>query len=291
MTTAAAANSRRPGLKLGDGWLLGAAFAALALPTMLRLANQEWSKETGAQGPIVLATGAWLLWRQIPELRRLGSPGQARLTALVLVAALAAYVFGRAYDFITLEAGGVYGAGVAILHTRYGVRALARIWFPLLYLAFAVPPPAWILDAVTAPLKRFVSTAAVHLLGALGLPVARDGVTIIVAQYQLLVEDACSGLNSIIGLTAVGLLYIYLTRGSLIVYSIALTALVIPIAIVANIIRVSIIVVVTYIWGDQVGQSFIHFAAGLVLFATALLLVFAIDRLIFFVIGTLRRPA
>ena len=35
--------------------------------------------------------------------------GPVWLTGLMMLVALAAYVFGRAYDFITLEAGGVYG--------------------------------------------------------------------------------------------------------------------------------------------------------------------------------------
>ncbi len=58
----------------------------------------------------------------------------------------------------------------------------------------------------------------------LGVPVARQGVTIFVDQYQLLVEDACSGMNSIVGLIAVSLLYIYLMRGSSWRYSFFLSA-------------------------------------------------------------------
>jgi exosortase/archaeosortase family protein len=59
-----------------------------------------------------------------------------------------------------------------------------------------------------------------------------------------------------------------------------LTVFVIPIAILANIIRVSILVLLTYYFGDQVAQSFIHFAAGMMLFATSLMLVFAVDALV-----------
>ncbi len=54
----------------------------------------------------------------------------------------------------------------------------------------------------------------------------------------------------------------------------------IPIAIVANIIRIMILILLTYFFGDEVAQSFLHFAAGLVLFSTALALVFALDTLI-----------
>ena len=233
----------------------------------------------------------WLLWRQIPELRRLAVPGRPWLTATLLAFALAAYVFGRVTDLITFEAGGVYGVGLAILHAKFGPRAMAKSWFPLLYLAFAIPPPNWIIDHITAPLKQFVSLAATDGLQRFGIPVAREGVTLYVAQYQLLVKDACSGMNSIEGLTAVGLLYVYLMRGSFFWYSIFLTALVIPIAIAANIVRIAILVLLTYYFGEAVAQSFIHIAAGFTLFATSLLLVFAIDSMVFRLVVRARRTA
>src|SRR5437867_13401248 len=92
----------------GGAWPMVLGFAALALPTAIDLARQEWSRESGAHGPIVLATGGWLLWRQISRLRLAGVPGNPLLTLLLLAGALTFYVFGRAYDFLTLEAGGLW---------------------------------------------------------------------------------------------------------------------------------------------------------------------------------------
>ncbi len=257
------------------------AFAVLAIPTFATLGDQVWSRESGAHGPIILCTGAWVLWRQLAEFRRDAAPGAPWLTALVLAPSLALYVFGRAYDFISLETAGLYGVGVAMLHAVIGLRVMLRNWFPFFYLGFTIPPPQWFLDQLTAPLKEFVSYAATEPLQALGIPLAREGVTIFVAQYQLLVEDACSGMNSLVGLVAISLLYIYLMRGSSWIYSLILTSMVIPIAIVANILRIIILILLTYFFGDEVAQGFTHFAAGLVLFSTALLLVFAIDTTIF----------
>jgi exosortase len=103
-------------------------------------------------------------------------------------------------------------------------------------------------------------------------------VTIFVAQYELLVEDACSGLHSLLGLVAVTLLYVYLTRGASWRLALLFAALAIPIAIVANILRIVVLVLLTYFFGNGVAQGFLHQAAGLLLFGTALLLVFAVDR-------------
>lgn len=267
----------RPSLQ---NWPLVAGFAALALPTIVRLAQQDWSEESGAHGPIVLATGLWLLWRGWPDMRRTGREGSMALTAAALLITLPLYVFGRAYSFKAFEAVGVYAVGVIILYHLFGFRTILRHWFPLAYLGFAVPPPSWILDSVTAPLKEFVSFCATSLLQVFDLPVARHGVTIVVAQYQLLVEDACSGLNSLFGLIAIGLLYVYLMRGPSLFRTLALLAFIVPIAIAANIVRVIIIVLLTYFAGNDVAQSFVHFLAGLLLFGVSLSLVFLVDRLL-----------
>jgi exosortase len=255
-------------------------FAAIAIPTIMHLSNETWSTESGAQGPIVLATGGWLIWRQWESLSSEGKSGQLAITVALLSAAVLTYVFGRAFDFLTAEAAGLYLVGLAAAQTFFSGRAIARNWFPFFYLALAVPPPAWLLAQATGPLKHLVSAAAIGTLTPFGIPVAREGVTIFVAQYQLLVEDACSGMNSIIGLLAIGLFYIYVARKASVIYSAILACFIIPIAIAANIIRIVTLVLITYGFGDSVGQGFLHFAAGIFVFVVALLLVFLTDNVL-----------
>lgn len=256
----------------------------LGIPTTVTLGEQVWSKESGAHGPIVLVTGLWLLWRKLPEMRRAAQPGAWWLTALLLLVALPLYVFGRAYDFISLEVAGLYGVGIAMLQSRFGVPILLKNWFPLFYLAFLIPPPGWLMDGITAPLKLFVSYVTTAGLQLFGIPVFREGVTLMIGPYQLLVEDACSGMNSMIGLVAISLFYIYLLRNASWRYSLFLVALVIPIAVIANIIRVATLVLLTHFFGDAVAQGFLHMAAGLLLFTSALLLVFLVDNLMSYVL-------
>ncbi|WP_312162814.1 exosortase V [Phenylobacterium sp.] len=260
-------------------WAVALGMALLSVPTLATLGEQVWSKEAGAHGPIVLATGLWLLWRKRGEMLAAASPGSDWLTVPAMAASLALYVFGRAYDFISLEVMGLYGVGLSLLYAAFGLKVLLTNWFPLLYLGFLAPLPGWLMDSFTAPLKLFVSFAATEGLQAVGIPVFREGVTLMIGHYQLLVEDACSGMNSITGLVAISLFYIYLLRNASWRYSLFLVALVIPIAIVANIIRIVTLVLLTYFFGDAVAQGFLHMAAGIFLFVTALLLVFAVDNL------------
>lgn len=277
----AAVEPVRPGaLRITGAWPLILGLCALAVPTLVRLSQLDWSRESGAHGPIILATGAWLLIRQAEVFRREAAPGHPLVTAGVLAVSLAAYVFGRAFDFMTLEAGGLYGAGLAVMHAIVGPRVMLRHWFPFFYLAFAIPPPQYLLDHLTAPLKEFVSMAATNLLSMIGFPISRQGVIIYIAQYELLVEDACSGMNSLVGLTAIGLFYVYLMRGGSWLHSLLLTACVIPIAILANLVRIMTLVLVTYNFGNAAAQGAFHGLAGMVLFTTALLMVFGADKLL-----------
>ena len=291
MSTVVTKRAPQLDLSLGGAWPVALGYAALLIPTLLELARQSWSQESGEHGPIVLAAGAWLLWRQIPEFKRLAKPGPLWITILMALVSFGFYLAGRAFDFVTFEAAGVYGVGLAILHDRLGLSLMLRNWFPLFYLLFAVPPPSYLVTELTSPLKHFVSFVATSGLQAAGLPVEREGVTIIIAQYQLLVEDACSGMNSLIGLTAISLMYIYLMHGSSWRYSLLLLCFVIPIAIIANIIRIVILVLLTYFFGDQVAQSFLHFTAGIILFSTALLLVFGVDKMLGFIRPKLMQTA
>ena len=101
-----------------------------------------------------------------------------------------------------------------------------------------------------------------------------------VGQYQLLVADACAGLNSMFTLEALGLLYMNLMQYTSVARNVTLSILVIPIAFFANVVRVIVLVLVTYHFGDAAGQGFVHGFAGMVLFLVGLVLVLFTDSLL-----------
>jgi exosortase B len=264
------------------GWLalwpvLTVGLLALAIPTLYAMATESWTREEGVHGPLVLATAIWLIWRRWDEIVANARPGNLWLAAVVVLVAAAIYVFGRAFGFLLLEVGALYVALIGIAYALIGWRMLRKLWFPILYLGFAIPLPGWLLDSLTLPLKYLVSDVVTAIMSRLGYPIVQVGVTLYIAQYQLLVEDACAGLNSIISLTAMSLFYIYLLHNASWRYALILFALVLPIAILANVVRVIILVLITYYLGDEMAQGYLHDGAGLVTFVSALLLIFLVD--------------
>ena len=113
-----------------------------------------------------------------------------------------------------------------------------------------------------------------------GYPIARNGVVLTIGQYQLLVADACSGINSMFSLSAIGLLYLHLIRYKSWLHNGLILASLLPIAFCANIMRVMLLVLVTYHFGDEAGQGFIHKFSGMVLFVAALIILLLLDTIL-----------
>jgi exosortase B len=270
---------RWPGLVLLY-WPLVVGLLAMVVPTFVSLARGPWSLESGVHGPIVIATGLWLIYRRKDAIIEMMEPGAPWLTFLGLAISVPLYIFGRAFDFISIEVAALLLTLLSVAHAYVGLKVLRMMWFPIFYMGFVIPIPGWVLDTVTQPLKLFVSQVVTEVLSYFGYPIARVGVTIYVASYQLLVEDACAGLNSLVSLSAIGLFYVYMLRGSNIRYSILLLLLVIPIAIAANIVRVGALVLITYHFGNAAAQGYLHNFAGMVTFTSALLFIFLIDKLL-----------
>jgi exosortase len=267
------------------GWLianpvLAAGLAAIFFPTMYYVATASWGTEQGGHGPIVMAAGLWLLARQLPAALALAAPAKGRNVALIFIPLLIAYYVARVTQIIELEGYLMYGLVLAVLYSAIGGAAMRKILFPLFFLLFIFPPPDQVVATVTQPLKIALSQAAIGLLYMLGYPIAGAGVTIQIGQYELLVAEACSGLNSLISLSAISLFYVYIRHQAAWRYALLLMFMVVPVAVFANFIRILILILLTYHGGEAAAQGFLHDFAGITMFMTALLTIFGIDSLL-----------
>ncbi|MEE4210365.1 MAG: exosortase V, partial [Parvularcula sp.] len=260
-------------------WPALAGLLIIAFPTLRYIAVESWATEQGSHSPLVLASGLWLLVSLRSEVRPLQQRPPATRAFPAIVAMAAALLLFRAAAVIELEVYALYGLFVSVLYAFIGWSALKALWFPLLYLGFAVPLPDSLIAAVTNPLKLWISETAVDLLYFAGYPIASSGVTIQIGQYQLLVAQACAGLNSLITLSALTLFYVYLTHRAQWRYMLVLTLAALPVAIFSNLLRVIILVLLTYYAGEAAAQGFLHYFAGMTTFAIALVTIYLIDKL------------
>ena len=276
--------TNRLSLAAGRAWLplalLVLGWAAMYGPSYYALAHSVWRSDAQGHGPIVLAVGLWLLARKRTELSALPRRPATVSAAALMAAGILSYALGRSQTIWTLEIGSQILVLVALLLFFFGGRGVRVVWFPILFLVFMTPWPGEWVDALTQPFKSAASAAAAALLHGLGYPVGRSGVILAIGPYQLLVADACAGLNSLFTLEALGLLYMNLMRYRSVARNVALAVLVVPISFAANVVRVAILALVTFHFGDAAGQGFVHGFAGIVLFLVALVLIVLVDRLL-----------
>ena len=260
--------------------LLLAGFAALALPVIWDWSRGAWLRETQGHEPLILGISAWLVWRRREALAALPAEASRWPGLLLMALALAVYFAGRWLGVFRLELIALMLVPAALLLYFKGAAALRLTWFPFFFLLFAIPLPFSLVLAVTGPLKAAVSYVAAHALSVVGYPVGLSGVVITVGQYQLLVNEACAGLQTMFTLEAMGLLYASLMNHGSVLRNTLLAIAVVPIAFCANVVRVMVLALVTYHFGDAAGQGFLHGFAGMVLFLVALVLVILVDALL-----------
>lgn len=263
-------------------WVIVAlGLAAMYIPSFTDLFRGLWRQDDQAHGPIVLAISCWLFYRKWPEAMRLSEGKSASVWGWpVFLLGLIFYVVGRSQDILILEVGSLVWLIAALLLLLRGSAALKAQWFPLFFMIFMIPLPSPFVDAVTMPMKMAVSYAAETVLYSAGYPIARQGVILQIGQYKLLVADACAGLHTLFTLEALGLLYLNLVRHNSAFRNIALATLIVPISFTANVIRVMVLTLITFHFGDEAGQGFLHGFAGMVLFLSALLLIIGVDSLL-----------
>jgi exosortase len=269
-----------PALPLKAWWPLAIGLLALLVPTWVRLGGGIWQDSEYSHGPVVLALAAYLAWiRRDAFLAARTPPSAWPGYVLVLVGALCA---GPAV-WIKSSIVEAFAHALIIMGALWlvgGARLLRRMSLPLVVFMLAAPLPGHVLAAMTGSLKSWVSMVAEWVLYEVGYPIARQGVTLSIGQYRLLVADACSGMNSLMSLVATGIFYIDVSGPRANWQTALLGAAILPLAVLANIVRVIVLMLVTFHLGDAAGQGFLHELSGFVMFLLAVAALFAIDRLL-----------
>ncbi len=250
------------------------------LPTYWSAANTIWQTDDNAHGAIILVVVIWLFWQAREAILAVELNPWLLAGWPCFILGLLAYILGRSQNIPMFEIGSqilILAGTMLILQGRQAIRAA---WFPLLYIVFMIPLPGILVDAVTGPLKNWISILAEHSLYSVGYPIARSGVVLTVGQYQLLIADACSGLHSMFSLSALGVLFIYISARKSWLHNGIMLASILPIAFTANIVRVIVLILITYHFGDEAGQGFLHGAAGMVLLMASLILLFFLDTVL-----------
>ena len=262
-------------LTQGAARVLGAAGLAVLMGILYRGVLPAWLQDLWidpnySHGLLVPFAAAWLGYERRDRLIGLvpqpaGSAIFIIVSAILLLAfgLLAAELFVTRVSFLLL----LIGLIAFLLGYQY-VRALA---LPLAFLLFMVPLPSLVFNAIALPLQLTASHVAISVLQGLGVPALREGNVILLPNVSLEVVEACSGLRSLVSLTAMGVLVAALTLRRPMV-RLLLIAASIPIAVLTNGLRVAGTGILAYQFGPGVAEGFFHVFSGWVVFVSALAL-------------------
>ncbi len=262
-------------------WLAIVALIILYASTYSLLADGPWQTDQDGHGPFIILLALGIALSKVSSLKDITKPKAPVLGWGLIIAGLVFYIVGHSQEILLFDVGSIIPILIGITLILKGYAGLKQFWVPIFFLTFAVPLPGWLMDTLTQPMKLYLSDLVVSKLFDFGFPVAQNGVIIYIAQYQLLVKDACVGLNSMYSLSAVGFFYIFLANPRSKFRIAALIACIIPFAFAANVVRVTFLVLITYYFGEEAGQGLLHDLTGLVMFCSALLLFILFDTLLF----------
>ena len=257
--------------------LLSASCIVAYIPTIKGLIDGPWQTEQEGHGPLIIAASLWLVWQSREQLRTVKLAPAPLIGWTCLTLGLLLMFVARTQDILPAEAFSIIPVITGCVLLAGGWPVFRVLVFPIGFLLFAVPVPDWIIDAMTVPLKVFISDSVTRILYAAGFPIAQNGVMIMIGSYQLLVKDACSGMNSIFALSAIGVFYAYAFRWHQKIRSIILLLSIIPITILANFVRVLALVLIAYYGGPDLLEGTVHDLTGIGLFVVAVILLFAFD--------------
>ncbi len=264
---------------------MAAALLFMYVPTYIYLSDNIWSKDGQGHGPVMLALTLWLFYKRWLKLAALPDRASYFLAWPLFLFSLLLFILGRSQDFPEFETASQITLLASLVLAYRGTAGLKMVWFPLFFMLFLVPLPNILVQIVTAPLKAAVSTVAEAIMYHAGYPIGRSGVTLTIGPYQLMVADACAGLNSIFALEAIGVFYLSIMEYSSKLRNCLIALLILPISFISNVFRVIALVLVTYYFGDEIGQGFVHKFAGIFLFMIATAFTIGTDTLLGMVMG------
>lgn len=256
-----------------------AALILLTWPTWRWLWGEWMGNEYYSHGILIPPVSLYLAYQRFRNDKELHwSPGEGSNWGLLLTAiglGLYLWFFSQRAFYLAAFATIVLIGG--LVWTIGGNNVAKRLLFPVAYLALMVPLP--FVDRYTLPLAMFTGVCSGELVSFLGLDVEIIGNAVKLPNADLVIGAQCSGVNSLIALTALMLLVAYLVDGPM-WGRIALVLLAVPLAILGNILRVSSLLFVAREWGAQAGFVFYHDYSGIGFFVVVLALMLPLTRLL-----------
>ncbi len=245
-----------------------------------------WTRDHYQFFPLLLVGSALLFVSRrhcLQPLNRNGPRGRnwgMRLNSVALATSFFVFVLGVAINSrLAVTASAILTLG-CLLHRAFGWRQSGEWLPPWMLLWLVVPPPSGLDYQLITWLQRQTASAASLCLDVLGYDHLMTGVILEVPNAKFFVDEACSGVHSLVALLAATCLYVVWGRRP------TLSTIVLLISAMCwagfgNILRIVTITVAHEQWDVDLTSGWQHDALGMATFAIAFCLLMSTDRLLF----------
>lgn len=187
-------------------------------------------------GILVIPAAAYMAWTKKERLKTIPLQPAGWGVFLLLWGALQA-MFGIVAQWIWVERTSFLVSLVGYIVAVFGWRMVRELVYPLCTLILMIAPPSFIFERLTLNLQLLASRLGEFFLETLGYSVLREGNVLEMVGIKLSVEEACSGIRSLVAIFFMCVLYNYFFVEGRRMKALLL-ALCIPVAILGNAVRI-----------------------------------------------------
>ncbi len=259
-----------------------ALLSVLYAPVFYILYKERWEMIDYGHAPFILPIALFIVWLKRKALITVAKNSQTQFYFpgfILILAGAFLFEFGWRWDYLLIQVLSIFPLLVGMLSFFYGPQMIRPLIFPILYLFLLVPPPLGILDNITLPMRHLASASAEFILKTFQYPVSRSGLLLYLGDHEIFLGAPCSGFRSLITMFSLGLIYVYFNKGKF-SKNLILVLSIVPLALFGNMIRVVAICLLTFYFGEKIGQGFLHEFSGMVVFLIMLAGLMGLERLL-----------
>jgi exosortase len=252
--------------------LITAAFGLLYWSTLTDLIEDWFVDPNFSHGFLIPFVAGYMVWYRQNYLRQI--PCKSSLSGIfIIIFGMMVYMAGNLGAELFLMRTSMIITLAGIIAFSFGTAMLKALVVPLCYLMMMIPIPAIIWNKLAFPLQLFAAGVSSEAISMIGIPVFREGNILHLANTSLEVVDACSGIRSLTSLLALtGAFAFLLNVSQWKKWVIFLSA--VPIAVATNVVRLTITGMLATWVGPEAAHGFLHDMSGLIVFGTALIIVY-----------------
>ena len=216
---------------------LGVLLAAAFWPILLGIYGSWFDERSYMEhGILVIPAAAYMAWAKRDKLAAI-VPQPSRWGIVILAWGALQALLGAVGQWVWVSRMAFLVSFVGAIALVYGFRMIRELTYPLCTLLLMIAPPDFIFQALTLRLQLLASRLGADALEALGYSVLREGNILEMVGIKLSVEEACSGIRSLVAIVFMCVLYNYffVDKKSMRIWILALA---IPIAILGNAVRI-----------------------------------------------------